>query len=571
MTVTTDATGTATATFYAGSAAGTWNIQATAGAVTKTSAVVITSDPASIELTVGAGLTLDTIINGEVRELTANVKNSLNQGVSNAIPVTFTLSAGAPGTISPTIGYTITTPPSTLSLATTHFTADASMVGSAVITASTGTITSNTIMIMVTPASASGLAFVSATPDVIPINTGTSSVKFKVTSSLGAPLPYVGVNFSFEVQPTGATLTPASGVTDKNGEVATVLHAGSVAGPVRILAKIISPDLQTTSGNISIGGGVPSHKWLSLAASRFNVEGLACQNVTSTIDVRMADRFGNFNILKGTSVSFATDYGAIDTSNVTDDTGATTAVWRSQAPYPLSDGRVTILVQTTGEENFTDNDMDGVYTGADDFDTTNDDLPEPFINSNDNGPLPFGTRDAGELFFDWPSTGTGAVPGAVAGVYNSGNLQWDANIPIWEKINIWMTGEPDMGNSRVECCVPGSSPCVLTSGNFNLTSNSYTTCYVVAADQNNNALIGGTKIALTFAPSFSDITVTDWGSTTLPDGPVNGPARVGFRLSTGDVTAPVVGAALQAKISWPGQCGSGDWFLYYPGQISVSP
>jgi hypothetical protein len=285
--------------------------------------------------------------------------------------------------------------------------------------------------------------------------------------------------------------------------------------------------------------------------------------VTSTIDVRLGDRFGNFNILEGTSVSFHTDYGAVDTSNVTDDTGTATAVWRSQAPYPPANGRVTILVHATGEENFTDNNMDGIYTaGTDTFIAAIDDLPEPFIDSNNNG-----SQDAGELFFDWPAT----VNGATAGTYNSGNTEWDASIPIWTKLNVWMTGVPDVTNSHIQCCVPGSNPCVLTTGNFTLNSNSYTTCQIAAADANNNALIGGTRVILNFVPSFGSITITELGNTLLMDGPVNGPAIVRFRLTAGTITTAAAGTVLQSKITWPGQCASGDWYIDYPGLISVAP
>ena len=58
------------------------------------------------------------------------------------------------------------------------------------------------------------------------------------------------------------------------------------------------------------------------------------RRASATIEAWMADRFGNYNILQGTSVSFATDAGAIDTSNVTDAFGITDSVYRTQNPMP---------------------------------------------------------------------------------------------------------------------------------------------------------------------------------------------------------------------------------------------
>ena len=74
----------------------------------------------------------------------------------------------------------------------------------------------------------------------------------------------------------------------------------------------------------------------NLATTQFNLPGLVLSNAQAKITGYVADRFGNFNILKGTTISFQTDAGAIDTSGTTDSTGITTpsVVFRTQFPMP---------------------------------------------------------------------------------------------------------------------------------------------------------------------------------------------------------------------------------------------
>ena len=58
-------------------------------------------------------------------------------------------------------------------------------------------------------------------------------------------------------------------------------------------------------------------------------------NEQTTFSAFLADRFGNFNVLTGTSVSFITEAGAIDRSAVTDNVGIASLILRTQAPSPI--------------------------------------------------------------------------------------------------------------------------------------------------------------------------------------------------------------------------------------------
>ncbi len=568
VVVTTNSSGVATAPIYTGATSGSVQVQATVASLSQSAGFLITSDPASISLNVvNSNLT-----NGQTTNISATVLNLLNNPVTDGTTVNFAITSLAPyaGALSATQASTIN------GIATITFTADPTITGGVIIQASVGTLSPVQAIIIVNAAQAASLLYVSATPTVISIKgaagTSDSSVVFKVTSTSGAALANASVSFQL-IGPQGATLdntgtTSSSGSTDSKGLVTTIVHAGYVAGPVQIIAStaVTGPPASTLyaqSGSLSIGGGVPSYKWLSLSHQLSNVAGWNCDNVTDTINVNIADRFGNYNILKGTSVSFATDFGAVDTSNTTNDMGQTTSVWRSQDPRVGSSGKVTILVQTTGEENFTDMNGNGVYdSGVDGFSLVDDDLPEPYIDTNGNG-----THDAGELYFNWPLT----VPGATS-AYNTGNGVWDASIPIWKTITIWMTGPPSTPNSHIECCDPAAFPaCTLTTGNITIPAGGYTFCYVYAADVNNNALVNGTKITLSSDISDAKTTYVS-GFESLPDISGGAPTITGYKVANNNSSGAAEYPTISTTIDWPGGgCGGLKLTVPYAGIITLAP
>jgi len=222
----------------------------------------------------------------------------------------------------------------------------------------------------------------------------------------------------------------------------------------------VSGTLMTVQSSVvSIGGGIPSAKRFSVASNLLNLPGLYYQNKSTEITAYMADRFGNYNILKGTTVSFASEIGlAIDTSAVTlDEDGLATVTVSTQggAPEDITpltwevqlqnyvstvfgyatnrhprDGLCSILVYTKGEEHFNDSNANGSYdTGETFIDTT----PDPFIDFNDSDDYDNGTTDPEELYIDAANNGT---------YDGSGNGQWDMNKYLFMNLPILITGSP---------------------------------------------------------------------------------------------------------------------------------
>jgi len=353
---------------------------------------------------------------GGTSTITVTVKDSGGNPVADGTSVTFSLSSNAYGSLS---NATVTTAGG---VATTTFTAG-STPGSVTITATSGGA-SNSTSLTIGTVSAGSIQFVSATPKVLGIKGSgqaeISEIKFLVNDSNGAPVNGASVSFTM-VGPNGgeyigdidSTPNTASGTT-VNGHVSTILHSGTIAGPVNVTASttVAGGPISTAATPISIGGGVPSATHFTIAETKINLEGLNWVNLQSTVSAYLADRFGNYNVLRGTSVSFYAEAGAIDRQGVTGglevegeldseiafnqgDTGAANVVFRTQNPMPEDvapatagdtvsttyfggenepfyisgghtynprDGWGTIFAVAKGEEKFLDENLDGLFT-----------------------------------------------------------------------------------------------------------------------------------------------------------------------------------------------------------------
>ncbi len=605
----TNASGQATATFYAGGSSGIVTIRATIAvpSIVQSSSLSINSVPNSVNVTASP---LSVTVGG-TSNITANVLNILNNPVPDGTVVTFSCFAGncAAGTF-PTTATTVG------GAATITFTASATQTGSIIVQASAGTspVVTGTVTITVNAAATSSIQFTSASPNIIGIvGSGvgsTSIVIFTVKDSNGNPQPGILVDFLL-FGPTGSSIGPVllsttdSGSTGSTGQVSTILHAGTVAGPARITATVngTAISISTSSGNISIGGGLPSATHFGVAVSKFNLEGLAFDNITSTLTAFLADRFGNYNVLQGTSVSFATDSGAIGPNALTDANGIASVTYRTQNPRPTDvppipgepfytvaghtynprDGWITVVAMTTGEESFVDENADGLFTRSYsasacpsppavpagficECDTgptffvgagaicpaglrseAFQDLGEPFIDSDDSG-----TQTLGELFFDWPSY----VPGGTIGTYQTGNNVWDAKIPIWTTVNLVYTGPPSFGanTSKIRTDIGGAGAVTLGAG----ASQNFT---ITVCDVNLNTLIGGTTISVTATAGQ----LTGSTSVTLADGLSFGPTVLSVTL-TNTTSTPLTPVFLSATVTWKSIISS----VSYPGTITMT-
>lgn len=212
ITVTTNASGIASVPVYAGTSSGAVTVRASVGALAPVSAsFLITSPPASISLNVvNSNLT-----SGQTTKITAHVLNAVGQPVTDGTLVNFAITS-----ICPCAGKLNAAAASTVNgLADVTFSADPVVSGGVIIQATVSPLSPAQTIIIVNPAQAGSLQFVSVSPTsgVIPTGGASATLTFKVLSSTGAALANQSVTFSLAVAPSDATLNPPSASTGTDG------------------------------------------------------------------------------------------------------------------------------------------------------------------------------------------------------------------------------------------------------------------------------------------------------------------------------------------------------------------
>lgn len=287
-------------------------------------------------------------------------------------------------------------------------------------------------------------------------------LKFRVTDAGNAPRQRLDVRFDLvEPRQPGAAVQPAQATTDAEGYVTVQLRSGGTPGLATVRASVRVPDvnepLQTVSPPVIIRAGVPSHRGLQLECEKPVVTaftdrdpanpgiwGVHLRDATRCV-AQLADRIGG-RVDEPTQVIFFSEAGSVTQANPTDPAvGVAETLHRSGVPVPADvepldyeiqndlvtgsfnprDGVVTMIAVTRGEEGFLDVDGDHVYDeGLDVFDNRFD-LPEPLVDSNDNG-----RHDEGEQYRDLNANG----------VWDEGNGTWDNNTEIWDATRVLWTG-----------------------------------------------------------------------------------------------------------------------------------
>ena len=494
-TALTNASGIASVTLNAGSTPGATEISAaitTTGGITLTNAIDIAVATTSSSLSLSdLTITPTTLSAGGSAAVSLTVKHGLATYMPS-VPIDFTSyctqSVPAKATISTTV-YTI----NGIASATYR---DINCGAIDTITATLrGTSTTKQGTINVTPATAGSISFISATPNNISLpgsgGTTQSIVLFRVLDTTGNPIQKQ-VNFSLDTTVGGITISTASAMSDPStGNVQTIVYAGSVSTPVRVAAQINETTLTSTSDKLTISTGIPSQKAFSLAASTLNTEGLDYNDVTSVITARLADRFLN-PVPDGTVVNFTASGGAVEASCQTgvpttaypNPLPGTCGVYFISGPPKPSNGRVVVLAYALGEESF----IDTIPTnGRFDLTETFTDIPEPFLDANENG-----TWSTSERFIDTNANGSySAGDGVFNGVLRDASITGPAQIHVRNSTRIILAG------STAEF---SSSPDPITLAHCTdgvAFTNTPVIANVSVHDKNGNIMPKGTTISFT--------------------------------------------------------------------------
>jgi len=364
--------------------------------------------------------------------------------------------------------------------------------------------------ITVAAAALGSVQFVSALPSTITLKgmggTGlqqTSTVIFAVKDSVGGAVPGANVTFALVSSTGGVTLSTKTAVSDANGQVQTIVQAGTFSGPVVVQASIVvsGVTISTQSSGLSISSGVPAQAQFSLAVAKHSMEAWDLDGATDVITVRVGDRFGN-PVPDGTTVSFQTRNngagGFVDPACSTAG-GACTATWTGKNPRPVDStsisriGYAYILAFAVGEESFIDQNGDGV------FDTVSS-VAEPFTDQGEifapSGEFakssPSSSFQSGDDYFDYDSSNT-----------------YTAADGLWEGINCQAGSSCATSNATgvgtYLCIIMASSEALFTNyvgttpvstGVQSVTVGTGVTISVTISDVNHNPMPAGTTVTL---------------------------------------------------------------------------
>jgi hypothetical protein len=216
----------------------------------------------------------------------------------------------------------------------------------------------------------------------------TAKVYFKVVDNTGNPVSNATVNFSLSTTAGGLTYSPTSNTTDASGKVFTTVASGTVHTSFRVIASVQGTSLTTQSSLLTVSTGFPAQNAFSISASTLNIEGEQYDGITSTITVRLNDRYNN-PVADGTAVSFQTECGGVDPQCTTSN-GTCSVTFTSKSPRTsdlvasgfaldagtgavcsvgshalgCDDHRCTVLATAVGEESFVDCNGTGYYVSA---------------------------------------------------------------------------------------------------------------------------------------------------------------------------------------------------------------
>ena len=356
-----------------GVAPGTTNITASSGGITSNVSVLTVTCNGLPAFVNNATATPSSVSTLGTSSISVDVTDCIGNPVPNGTQVDFSLSSSAIGTVTTPAFTTIQGTPS-LAVATATFTA-LNSGGTATITITSQNASPATVNIVVAPPSAGSIEFSSALPNSIGVKGAgqveTSIITFLIKDTNGNPvqdgtqvdfemdgpncesiLPepfedqnnngvydagepyfdrdlsatYTNVTSSCPNPSTDFTdefITPSAGAT-VNGLVSAILHSGTKAGPVTVTATVHGKVLSTGIPGVSIGGGKPSASGFHMSVSDLNIGGNVdlggYDDQVSSLTVYLSDRYGNTNVVPGTSVSFMTEAGGLVSSDVTSDT-----------------------------------------------------------------------------------------------------------------------------------------------------------------------------------------------------------------------------------------------------------
>jgi hypothetical protein len=430
-------------------------------------------------------------------------------GVPKTTPVTINFSSICAGTGKATLPASVQTSNGT---ATATYT-DKGCASLDTITASVaGLAVTKTITLDVKAPGAISIQFVSATPTTIALKgTGgaglveSSLVRFRVVDSNNLPVSSgVNVTFDLTTRTGGILLDGASAavtkLTDANGEASVTVQSGTTPTSVWVTASMTGTTLLSQSNQLRISTGRPAQDRFTLGVSKYNIEGFKLNGITTTVRAIASDRLGN-PVPDGTAINFVAEGGQIQPSCLTGTppqepigSGGCSVTFTTANPVPTN-GRVTVVAYSLGEESFVDANGNNKYDSGETF----TDLGDVFIDNNENG-----TWDADEQSISYAGNGqtcASAISSSPSAPSKAGTCDGK-----WGQAHVRQSDVIVLSGSTLSTITPASGAS-FSMGGADQCSNSTAFNFTVA-DSNNNPLPNGTTITTSQPDALSTVTIS---------------------------------------------------------------
>lgn len=231
-----------------------------------------------------------------------------------------------------------------------------------------------TVVVPPTLASIGRLSLVNATAYQLTVKGGggaeTSLLTFQIQDSLGNPVPKDSVQIAFIDSGVTGSFSPATALTDNNGQVQTLFQSGTTAGIARVSAKTVASNIVAGFTNIFIIGGKPSPQFTTFVLTQphgtlqqVNFAGAVASagQPIGEAHVQLGDTHGN-PVPQGTPITFKTNAGVIQGSAVTDANGFAEVTWYAGQPPPAQELAIVTMTAVGDNGQYSVNDT-ALYTG----------------------------------------------------------------------------------------------------------------------------------------------------------------------------------------------------------------
>lgn len=182
----------------------------------------------------------------------------------------------------------------------------------------------------------------------------TSVLTYQLLDSLSNPLRQDSVQLAFSLEGVPGDFSSDTVMTNEEGQAQVLFRSGTVAGIVKINARVVGVEVYSPNLKLMIVGGKPAQEYFTFIIThpegneqKLNYSGaMPVVQKIGEAKVQTGDRYGN-PVPAGTPIYFTTNSGVIQGSAFTDGNGFAQVDWFGGNPIP-SNGTAVVRASALG-------------------------------------------------------------------------------------------------------------------------------------------------------------------------------------------------------------------------------